>query len=56
MLAFLQSNYVTIITLIVVLALVGFALFSIIKNKKAGKSSCGCNCKGCPNAQYCHRN
>ena len=53
MLDFLQNNYATIITLFAVGAAVCLALFSIIKNKKAGKSSCGCNCKGCPNAQFC---
>ena len=55
MLSFLQSNLATIITLLVVFALVALALYSIIKNKKAGKSSCGCNCKCCPNAKYCNK-
>ncbi|MBE6742449.1 MAG: FeoB-associated Cys-rich membrane protein [Ruminococcaceae bacterium] len=55
MLEFLQNNLATIITLLAVGALVALALFSIIKNKKAGKSSCGCNCKGCPNAKYCNK-
>ena len=55
MISFLHSNIATIITLLVVALLVFLAVYSIIKNKKAGKSSCGCSCQGCPNAQYCHR-
>ena len=55
MLHFLQSNIATIITLLVVAILVFLAIFSIIKSKKAGKSSCGCSCSGCPNAEFCHK-
>lgn len=55
MLVFLKANIATIIVLLVVVAAVALAVYSIIKNKKAGKSSCGCNCSGCPNAQYCNR-
>jgi len=55
MLAFLKANIATIIVLLVIIAAVALAVYSIVKNKKAGKSSCGCNCSGCPNAQYCNR-
>jgi hypothetical protein len=54
MLVFLKANIATIIVLLVVIAAVALAVYSIIKNKKAGKSSCGCNCSGCPNAGSCH--
>ena len=54
MLVFLKANIATIIVLLVVVAAVALAVYSIIKNKKAGKSSCGCNCSGCPNAASCH--
>ena len=56
MLVFLKANIATILTLLVVIAAIALAVYSIVKNKKAGKSSCGCNCQGCPNAQYCNRN
>jgi len=29
--------------------------FYICKQKKLGKSSCGCGCSGCPNASACHK-
>ena len=54
MLAFLKANIATVIVLLLVAAAVGFAIYIMIKNKKAGKSSCGCDCAGCPNAGSCH--
>ena len=54
MLAFLKANIATIIVVLLVAAAVGFAIYIMIKNKKAGKSSCGCNCAGCPNAGSCN--
>ena len=47
--------FAAVMTLLVVALLVFIAVYSIVKNNRAGKSSCGCNCKGCPNAQYCCR-
>ncbi len=39
---------------------VAFIVFLIIrklyKDKKSGKSACGCKCQGCPNSQICHCN
>lgn len=52
----MQSVIVTVIVLLVIALMVAGAIYSIIKDKKAGKSSCGCSCKGCPNAKYCHKN
>lgn len=49
------SNYLgTIIVAAVVAAILILVLVKYIKDKRAGKSSCG-GCQGCPNAQYCHR-
>ncbi|MBE6836871.1 MAG: FeoB-associated Cys-rich membrane protein [Ruminococcus sp.] len=54
MLEFLISNMGTIIVLIVLVAVVGLIIFKMKKDKKQGKSSCGCKCSACPNSQYCH--
>ncbi len=54
MLEFLISNMGTIIVLVVLLAVVGLIIFKMKKDKKQGKSSCGCKCSGCPNSQFCH--
>lgn len=46
----------TIIVLAAVLVIVGLIVFFMIRDKKKGKSSCGCNCPGCTmkNCKNCH--
>ncbi len=43
---------------IIVAAIVGIIVLAIvingIRNKKKGKSSCGCGCAGCPMSGKCH--
>ena len=47
-------NIPTIIALsVVALIVVGIIVKSIL-DKKNGKSSCSCGCKGCSNKDYCH--
>ena len=53
MLDFLIENIATIITLLIVVLVVGLAVFKIIKDKKQGKSSCGCGCQGCALSDKC---
>ena len=38
----------------VLLMIVGVVIYRMRKDKKAGKSSCGCNCSGCPMGGKCH--
>ncbi len=55
MLIWLQQNIWTII-ICAVLALVLFLIIrSMIRNKKAGKSSCGCGCSNCAMNGECHK-
>ena len=45
-------------TILISLALAGLVTLIVIrlrKDKKQGKSSCGCNCGNCPMAGSCHR-
>jgi uncharacterized protein (UPF0333 family) len=44
----------TVLVLVILLAVVGLIVYSMIKDKKSGKSSCGCNCGCCPNSASCH--
>ncbi len=44
----------TILISLVLLAIVGLAIASIIRDKKQGKSSCGGNCGHCPMSGSCH--
>lgn len=50
----LSENLSTIIICIVLAAIVGLIIFSLIKNKKKGKCSCGNNCGCCPMGGSCH--
>ena len=48
-------NLGTIIVCAIVLLLVGGAFFSLLRNKRNGKSSCGCGCSGCSMRGVCHQ-
>ena len=52
----LSANLPTIIVGLVLLLIVGLIVRNMYKNKKAGKSSCGCGdeCGGCASAGMCH--
>ena len=54
MIDWLAANLVNIIVIALVGVAVFFAARSLIKDKKAGKSSCGCNCSHCAMAGKCH--
>lgn len=42
--------------LIFVILIVGLAVFYLIRNKKQGKTSCGCGCSNCALNGECHKN
>ncbi|MCR4719155.1 MAG: FeoB-associated Cys-rich membrane protein [Firmicutes bacterium] len=46
----------TIIISLVLLAIVAGIVVKMAKDKKAGKSSCGCGCANCPMSGACHKN
>jgi hypothetical protein len=54
MIDWLAANWVNILVIALVAVAVFFAARSLIKDKKAGKSSCGCNCSHCALAGKCH--
>ena len=54
MIGWLATNWVNILVIALVAVAVFFAARSLIKDKKAGKSSCGCNCSHCAMAGKCH--
>ncbi len=45
----------TVAVSIILLAIVGFIVRSLIKNKKRGKSSCGCGCENCALKDSCEK-
>ena len=54
MLAWISENIATIIICAVLIAIVGSIIIGMIRNRKRGKSSCGCGCTSCPMSDVCH--
>ena len=54
MLEWIYSNMANILVIVAVIGIVALAVISMICDKKAGKSSCGCNCAKCAMAGKCH--
>lgn len=54
MLSWLAQNLATIIIGAVLIAIVAAIIVSMVRNKKKGKSSCGCGCADCPMSGSCH--
>lgn len=45
----------TVIISVILAGIVALILFKLIKNKKQGKTSCGCGCSTCGMANMCHK-
>lgn len=48
------ENMGTIVICLLLCAIVTAIIIRLIKNKKAGKSSCGCGCQNCAMSGACH--
>lgn len=55
MLAWIMENIGTILISAVLLLVVVLIIRKLVKDKKKGKSSCGCNCAHCAMAGSCHK-
>lgn len=53
MLQWLMEYWATILICLGLLAMVFFLVRQLIKDRKSGKSSCGCGCAGCSMASKC---
>lgn len=54
MIEFLRENLSTIIVGLIVFTVVALIIVNMIKDRKKGKSSCGCGCANCPSSGACH--
>ena len=54
MLPWLSEHLGTLLIGAVLLLIVGLIVWRLRKNKKSGKSSCGCGCSGCAMREHCH--
>ena len=54
MLQWIGANLGTILICLVLLAIITFIILYLVRQKKQGKSSCGCNCAHCAMHGSCH--
>lgn len=50
------TNLGTIVVGLILLIIVGLIIFKLVKDKKNGKSACGCGCANCAMKGSCHKN
>ncbi len=55
MLPWLQENLATILVCAVLAGVVALIIGYLVRQKKQGKASCGCNCASCAMRGSCHR-
>ncbi|MBO5374364.1 MAG: FeoB-associated Cys-rich membrane protein [Clostridia bacterium] len=55
MLEFLANNIGTIAISILLLGVVAGIIIRLVKNKRQGKTSCGCGCSNCAMSDICHK-
>lgn len=55
MLSWLNANISTILIALVLLAVVVWIVCRLFRDRKKGKSSCGCGCAHCTMADCCHK-
>lgn len=54
MLTWISENIATIIICAVLIAVVAAVIGKMVRDKKKGKSSCGCGCANCAMNGSCH--
>ena len=54
MFEWLSQNIATIVICAALAVIFGLMLWSLLRDRKKGKSSCCGGCAGCANACYCH--
>ena len=53
MLTWLSANLINIVLIAVIVLITGMLIRSMIRDRKAGKPSCGGNCAGCSGCSAC---
>ena len=51
----IAANLGTIVVGLVLLIIVGLIVFKLVRDKKKGKSNCGCGCSNCAMKGSCHK-
>ena len=53
--SWLSENIATLLIVAALIATVALIVRKLVRDKKAGRSSCGCGCAGCPMSGACHK-
>ena len=54
MIDWLIQNIQTIVICAILVSVVALIIAGMVKDKKQGRSSCGCSCSSCPMSDKCH--
>lgn len=54
MLSWIVGNVATIVICLVLAAVIAAIVIKLVRDKKKGKSTCGCGCGGCAMKDACH--
>ncbi len=54
MLQWIEANLSTILICVALIVIVAMIIWHLVRQKKQGKSSCGCNCAHCAMSGSCH--
>ena len=52
---FFVNNLATIIISLLLLLVVVLIIRKMVKDRKKGRSPCGCGCNDCPSSSMCHK-
>lgn len=55
MLQWLNANWGTLVICLILGAVIALIVLSLVKNRRAGRTSCGCGCADCAMAGRCHQ-
>lgn len=54
MFVWIYENIATIIICVILIAAVTASIATLVRDRRRGKSSCGCGCADCPMSSSCH--
>lgn len=55
MISWITNNIGTIAAAVILVAIIAVASIIVIRDKKKGRSACGCNCEHCAMGCSCHK-
>ena len=55
MFRWLAANISTLVIGLVLAAIVAAIVLKLVRDKKAGRSSCGCGCSACAMSEHCRK-